>query len=56
VVVEALITVDTSWLVWAKVGVSMCMRSQAMRFKAALSSTTTESALRVRRLSDSREL
>ena len=47
VVVDAAITVDTSALVCANVGFSMRSRSTAMRFNAVLSSTTTQSALRV---------
>ena len=46
-VVVAAITVDTSALVCANVGFSMRSRSTAMRFNAVLSSTTTQSALRV---------
>lgn len=56
VAVEAAMTVDTSMLVWLKVGLAMRRRSTAMRLRAVLSSTTTASALRVRRLRVSREL
>jgi len=56
--VEVLVamTVLTMALVCSKVGASRFKRSTAMRFKAVLSSTTTQSALSVKRLSDSMEL
>ena len=49
-------TVDTRELVCEKEGEGMCRRSTAMRCRAVLSSTTTASACRLRRLSVSREL
>ena len=49
VVVEAAITVDTIELIYSKVGCSNFSRSTAILFKALLSSTTTESALRANR-------
>ncbi len=56
VAVEAAMTVDTREFVSLKDGLATCNRSTAMRFKAVLSSTTTASALRVRRLRVSKEL
>ncbi len=44
-------TVETRLLVWLNDGLGMCSRSTAMRLSAVLSSTTTASALSVRRLS-----
>lgn len=35
--VDAAITVDMSWLVWAKVGFKMCSLSAAIRLTAELS-------------------
>ena len=56
VLVDAAITVETSELSSETDGVSIRSRSDAIRFKAALSRTTTESALVVKRLRASNEL
>jgi hypothetical protein len=50
VVVEAAMTVDTREFVCAKVGFSMWSLSVTIRWSAVLSSTTTASALSVKRL------
>lgn len=55
-VVDAPITVLTSWFVWSYVGACECRRSVAMRFSAALSSTTTLSAWSTSRFMVSTEL
>ena len=56
VFVDAAITVETSELICSTLGLSMCIRSVAMRLSAVLSNTTTASAFSVRRFSVSSEL
>jgi hypothetical protein len=56
VVVLTDIIVDTSLLICVKDGFWMCNRSAAIRLRAVLSSTTTQSASRVRRFKVNIEL
>ena len=50
------ITFETREFVWENVGEATLIWSMAIRFKAALSKTTTQSALLVNRLSVKSEL
>lgn len=56
VAVETDIMLETRELIWEKVGLLIWRRSEAMRLSAVLSSTTTQSALWVRRFRVRREL
>lgn len=54
--VDADMIVDTREFICVNDGVSICRRSVAMRLRAVLSRTTTQSALRVNRFSVNNEL